>query len=61
MNKVAQFFGEIKLELVKVTWLTRDETIKLTIMVLLTAGILGGFVGAFDFGFTKLLSIILIK
>ena len=61
MKKVAQYFGEIKLELSKVTWLTRQETIKLTLMVLLTAGILGGFVGAFDFGFTKLLSVILTK
>lgn len=61
MKKIAQFFGEVRLELSKVTWLTREETVKLTAMVLLTAGILGGFVGAFDFGFTKLLSLILVK
>lgn len=61
MKSLVQFLGEIKLELTKVTWLTRDETIKLTLMVLLTAAILGGFVGAFDYGFTKLLSVILVK
>lgn len=59
MEKISQYFGEIKLELTKVTWITREETIKLTLMVLLVAGILGGFVGAFDFGFTKLLGIVL--
>lgn len=61
MKKATQFVNEIKLEMSKVTWLTRDETVKLTLMVLLTASILGGFVGAFDFVFTKTLSILLIK
>lgn len=60
MKKTAQFLGEIKLELTKVKWLTKDETIKLTAMVLITAGILGGFVGGFDYLFTKILSIVFI-
>lgn len=61
MKSVAQYFSEIKLELSKVTWLSREETVKLTVIVLLVAGLLGGFVGAFDFGFTKLLSLLLTK
>lgn len=59
MKRIAQFIGEIRLELTKVKWLTRDETVKLTLMVLLTAGILGGFVGGFDYLFTKILSVVL--
>lgn len=61
MKKIIQFVGEIALELSKVTWLTREETVKLTLMVLITAGVLGGFVGLFDFSFTKLLGLVLAK
>ncbi|MGE3769360.1 MAG: preprotein translocase subunit SecE [Bdellovibrionales bacterium] len=37
MTKVMEFFGEVKREIAKVTWPTRGETVKATIMVLVMA------------------------
>jgi preprotein translocase subunit SecE len=49
-----RFFGEIIAELRKVVWPTRQETIRLTIMVLIVCLIVGIILGALDYGFTQL-------
>lgn len=49
-----QFIGNIIAELKKVTWPTRQETIRLTIMVLIVCIIAGIFLGLADFGFSNL-------
>ena len=41
-------------ELRKVTWPTRRETIRLSIMVLIVCAIVGIFLGAIDYGFAEL-------
>ncbi len=46
------FIGSIIAELKKVNWPTRQETIKLTVMVLIVAVIMGMVLGAIDYGFT---------
>lgn len=61
MRAISKFFGEVKLELTKVTWPTRDEVIKLTLTVFLVSGILGLYVGGLDFAFTTLLTQIVTK
>ena len=43
-------------ELRKVTWPTRRETIRLTIMVIIVCLVVGIFLGAIDYGFTELVS-----
>jgi preprotein translocase SecE subunit len=48
------FIGETIAELKKVVWLTRREAAYLTFMVLIVAIIVGLILGAFDFGFTRL-------
>ena len=35
--KAVEFFGEVKREMAKVTWPTKNETVKATIMVLVMA------------------------
>jgi preprotein translocase subunit SecE len=51
--------GEVVSELRRVTWPTREETTRLSIMVIAVALAVGVFLGAVDLGFTRLLSIIL--
>lgn len=41
-------------ELRKVTWPTRRETIRLTIMVIIVCAVVGIFLGAIDYGFAEL-------
>ena len=50
------FIRDIIDELRKVTWPTRRETIRLTIMVIVVCAIVGIFLGAIDYGFAELVS-----
>ena len=49
-----RFIGEIIAELRKVVWLSRQEAIKLTFLVLVVTVAVGIMLGAFDWGFTKI-------
>ena len=46
-------------ELRRVTWPTRDETVRLTIMVIAVSAVIGAFLGVIDILFSKILSQIL--
>ena len=52
------YVGEIWAELKKVVWPTRAEVRRLTIMVIVIAGSIGIFLGAADYGFTRLMELI---
>jgi preprotein translocase subunit SecE len=54
-----KFFGEVYSELRRVTWPTREETTRLTIMVVAVAAAVGVFLGLVDIGFSRLISVIL--
>jgi preprotein translocase subunit SecE len=54
MGSRFQFITNIIAELKKVTWPTRQEAIRLTIMVLIVCIVAGIFLGLADFGFTRL-------
>ena len=54
-----QMFGEIVAELRRVTWPTRQETMRLTIMVVLVSATIGAFLGFVDLGFARLFAVIL--
>ena len=49
-----KFFGEIVAELRKAVWPTRQEAVRLTIMVIVVAASVGLFLGSVDYGFTQL-------
>jgi preprotein translocase subunit SecE len=49
-----KFFGEVVAELRKATWPTRQEAIRLTIMVIIVSVSVGLFLGAIDYGFTQM-------
>ena len=48
------FFTEVVAELRKAHWPTREETLRLSILVLVVCAIVGAILGALDWAFTKL-------
>lgn len=55
MNPVV-FLREVKSELDKVVWPTKEKTIQLTILVLVVSVIVGTYIGSLDFIFTSLVN-----
>jgi len=48
------FFTEVIPELRKAHWPTRQETLRLSILVLVVCAVVGGILGALDLAFTRL-------
>jgi len=66
MNKIAQgifgvrnFFGEVRTELKKCAWPTREELMQSTVVVIVSLVILGVYVGLSDSLVTKVLNLII--
>jgi preprotein translocase subunit SecE len=59
MSKALDFLREVRVELSKVVWPTRQQTIQLTIVVILVTLFVGFFLGLIDLGLTKILNILL--
>ena len=51
--------GEVVSELRRVTWPNRQETTRLTIMVLGVSATIGVFLGLVDLGFSRLINLLL--
>ncbi len=58
-RKGASFFADSFNELKRVTWPSREETIRLSVMVIVVASIIGIFLGVFDLLFAKLFDLML--
>lgn len=58
-NRLIKYILASKAELKKVTWPTRKETIKLSLIVIGISAFVAIFLGVLDFVFVKLLSIVL--
>ncbi|MBI3956307.1 preprotein translocase subunit SecE [Candidatus Gottesmanbacteria bacterium] len=56
-----QFVREVIAELKKVTWPTRAETIKLTLVVIILSVLVGAFVGVLDITFLKITTLLFRK
>ena len=61
MTTPVNFLGEVRDELKKVVWPTRDEVIRLTGVVILVSLFVGIFLGGADFILTKIVQIIVVK
>jgi preprotein translocase subunit SecE len=57
MTTPTGFLRETRDELKKVTWPTRQEVVRLTMVVIVVSLVVGLFLGALDFSFTKLLGV----
>ena len=49
MNRIIQFLKEAQIELKKVTWPTRQDTIRSTAAVIVVSGAIAVFLGMLDF------------
>ena len=55
-NKAITFLKEVRLEMRKVNWPTKQETIKYVIIVIGVSAVLAVFLGVLDFIFVRLLN-----
>lgn len=58
-NKIVSFFKEVKTEMGKVSWSTKDELIGSTVVVLVSLAILSLFIGVCDLFLSKIVNIIM--
>ena len=59
LSKTLQFLREVKIELKKVTWPGRKQTIGSTVVVIILVTIIAFFLGAVDIGLSQLVRLIL--
>ena len=55
-NKIFTFLKEVRLEMKKVNWPTRQETTRYTLIVIGISVAIAVFLGALDFVFTRILN-----
>jgi preprotein translocase subunit SecE len=53
MSRAFQFFRDVRSELTKVVWPTRQETIRYTITVIIFSIVIAAILGAADYGLLK--------
>ncbi len=58
-QKTKQFFREVRVEMKKVTWPSRKETIASTSVVLITVILVAFFLGIVDLGLSRLVRVFL--
>jgi preprotein translocase subunit SecE len=59
LEKIKQYIKEVRFELTKVTWTTREELIYSTIIVIVVSMVLAVFIGVVDVALSNLASILL--
>ena len=59
MKKVIKYLKEVRVELRKVVWPTKEEVAKLTLIVAAISIIVGIYLGGLDYIFTKMLGAII--
>ncbi len=53
------FFAEVVAELRKAHWPTRQEALRLSLMVLIVCAVVGAILGALDYGFHRLVLLLI--
>jgi preprotein translocase subunit SecE len=59
IQEAIQFFREVKVELQKVTFPTRQETMSSTMVVLVLTIIMGGYLGFSDWALSRIVKMLL--
>ena len=59
-SRIGPFFKEVYLEIKKVNWPTKEETIKYTLIVIGVSAAVAAFLGGLDFIFSRLLNIFIL-
>lgn len=58
MSRAIDFLREVRVELSKVVWPSRDQTIRLTVIVIMVTLVVGFFLGGIDYFLTLLVETI---
>ena len=61
MNKLGAFLRDVRIELARVTWPTRQQTIQYTMIVIAMSAVVALFLGAWDALFTLILNRLLLN
>ncbi|OGZ71048.1 MAG: preprotein translocase subunit SecE [Candidatus Staskawiczbacteria bacterium RIFCSPLOWO2_01_FULL_33_13] len=61
IQRIQSFFKEVYVELKKVTWLSRGEVVRYTLIVLVITIVVAGFLGGLDYLFSTLIKQFVIK
>lgn len=61
LAKLSSFLQESRQELLRVNWPSREDTVRLTLVVILMSLLVAAFLGALDALFTYLLELIVLK
>jgi len=59
INKITKFFKEVRQELTKVAWPSKEELRDSTIVVIVLSVLLSAFIGVVDFGLSRVTTLIL--
>ncbi|MCR4305469.1 MAG: preprotein translocase subunit SecE [Candidatus Daviesbacteria bacterium] len=59
MPNIFGFINEVKEELLKVAWPSREQTIRYTVLVILVAAVVGLFLGGLDYVLTSITTFII--
>jgi preprotein translocase subunit SecE len=59
MNKIKNFFVNVKSEMVKVSWPSRDELLNSTVVVIVSVGLLTAFVYVIDLLYTLMIGMVI--
>jgi len=59
MPKIISFLNEVKEELAKVAWPTREQIIRYTVLVIIVSVVVGVFLGGLDYILTGITAYIL--
>lgn len=59
MNKLILFLKDVKLEMGRVNWPTKEQTIKFTLVVIGMSVFVALFLGALDFIFARILTLLI--
>ncbi|GMW03652.1 MAG: hypothetical protein AMXMBFR84_47860 [Candidatus Hydrogenedentota bacterium] len=59
-TRIRTFYHEVRVELEKVSWPSKEELKGMTGVVLLTLAVLGAIIGAYDWVFLKIVQLVLL-
>jgi preprotein translocase subunit SecE len=61
IEKLKTFFKEVFVEMKRVSWLTRNDVVKYTLIVLVVTLVVSGFLGGLDYLFSSLIKMFIFK
>ncbi|MEX0617004.1 MAG: preprotein translocase subunit SecE [Candidatus Woykebacteria bacterium] len=58
VSNAVNYLNDVRLEMSRVTWPTRSQTVRMTALVIVLSLVIGAFLGGLDFVLTKILALL---